>query len=436
MSRRCKNIIYGIMGLIGVMVAALLIKLLFFSGLFTPLLALNGAKTMEMEVNTSFQDPGAWARFRFSDYSDEVKVEGNLNTKKLGTYTLTYTFDKYQKTVERKVNVIDTTPPKINLKGGSSIRVFENGSFQEPGYQASDNYDGDVSKSVERKGSVNMKKQGTYTLTYTAKDASGNTTSVKRSVQVCADPTNTKLYYDHDSYDNTMEEWWFNKSKDHQRTTGAKDEKLLKKYDSYYQGPKEKVIYLTFDEGGNDITYIKQIAEVLKKNDVQATYFLTRNYIKTEADFIRQLVQDGNVIGNHSWHHYDMTTLANASSIDKFVAEITETEKTYMEVTGQPMKKVFRFPKGGSSERAMKLVKDLGYSNYFWSHAYYDYASDVSGSEALKTMMEHYHEGAIYLLHPSNKGNYEAMDTFIKNMKDLGYDFKTVDTIPSDAQEK
>ena len=44
--------------------------------------------------------------------------------------------------------------------------------------------------------------------------------------------------------------------------------------------------------------------------------------------------------------------------------------------------------------------------------------------------------GAIYLLHPSNKGNYEAMDTFIKNMKDLGYDFKTVDTIPSDAQEK
>ena len=67
------------------MVAALLIKLLFFSGLFTPLLALNGAKTMDVEVNTSFQDPGARARFRFSDYSDEVKVEGNLNTKKLGT---------------------------------------------------------------------------------------------------------------------------------------------------------------------------------------------------------------------------------------------------------------------------------------------------------------------------------------------------------------
>ena len=49
-------------------------------------------------------------------------------------------------------------------------------------------------------------------------------------------------------------------------------------------------------------------------------------------------------------------------------------------------------------------------------------------------MMDHYHNGAIYLLHPSNKGNYEAMDTFIKNMKDLGYRFDTVDHIPQNKE--
>ena len=86
-----------------------------------------------------------------------------------------------------------------------------------------------------------------------------------------------------------------------------------------------------------------------------------RNYIKNEADFMRDLVKHGHVIGNHTWHHYDMTTLANAKDVDAFVKEITETEKTYMEVCGVPMKKVFRFPKGGGSERAMKMVKDLGY---------------------------------------------------------------------------
>lgn len=435
MSRRCKLVVYGIVGLIGFALLALLVKLLFFSGLFTPMVSLNGPAVMEMEVHTKFQDPGATARFRFSDYSDEITVTSNLNPQKLGTYTLHYTFDKYQKQVQRTVRVVDTTPPKIQLKEGNSIRVFENKTFQDPGYQAMDAYDGDVSDQVKVTGSVNTQKQGKYVLTYSVKDANGNEAHVQRHVQVCADPTMTKLYYDHDSYDNTMEEWWFRKSENHQRTTGAQEEALLAKYDSYYQGPKQKVLYLTFDEGGNDITYIKQIAEVLKKNNVTATYFLTRNYIKTEADFIRQLVKDGNVIGNHTWHHYDMTTLANAQSIDAFVAEITETEKTYLEVTGQPMKKIFRFPKGGSSERAMKLVQDLGYSNYFWSHAYYDYASDVSKREALKTLMDHYHEGAIYLLHPSNKGNYEAMDSFLKQMKDLGYTFKTVDTIREDTKK-
>ncbi len=75
------------------------------------------------------------------------------------------------------------------------------------------------------------------------------------------------------------------------------------------------------------------------------------------------------------------------------------------------------------------MVCDLGYRTYFWSHGYYDYGSDVSEEEALKTMMDHYHNGAIYLLHPSNKGNWEALDDFIREMKRLGYRFDTVDHI-------
>ena len=43
--------------------------------------------------------------------------------------------------------------------------------------------------------------------------------------------------------------------------------------------------------------------------------------------------------------------------------------------------------------------------------------------------MDHYHNGAIYLLHPSNKGNWEALDDFIREMKRLGYRFDTVDHI-------
>lgn len=434
MSKRCKWTVYGIITAIIVMVILALIKLLFFSGLFVPLIELNGDRHMEVEVNTQFDDPGAKARFRFSDYSDQVIIDTNLNTTKLGDYVVRYTFEKYQKSVERTVSVVDRTAPVIKLNSGDTIRVFEHTKFEDPGCNAMDNYDGDVTAQVKVDlGTLDMDKQGTYEVTYQVNDTSGNTTSLVRKVEVCKDPTSTKVYYNHDDYDNTAEEWWFNKSENHVRTTACRDEAFLNQYDAYFMGPDEKTIYLTFDEGGNDITYIKEIAGVLNDNDVQATFFLTRNYIKSNAEFINDLVAHGHVIGNHSWHHYDMPTLANAQDIDKFVSEITETEKTYMEVTGQEMKKVFRFPKGGMSERALKITQDLGYSNYFWSHAYYDYAEDVSGEEALKTLMDHYHNGAIYLLHPSNKGNYLAMDPYIKAMKQEGYTFKTVDTIPSSS---
>lgn len=430
MSKKCKWTVYGIAAGIALVVLLVLIKVLFFSGLFIPLIELNGDKHMQVEVNSEFIDEGAKAHFRFSDYSDNIVVESDLDTGKLGTYTIRYTFEKYQKSVERTVEVVDTTAPDIQLNGTQTMRVFENTTFEEPGYQAMDNYDGDVSAQVSVDTSqLDMKKQGSYTITYQVNDASGNSAEITRTVEVCQDPTATKVYYNHDDYDNKAEEWWFDKSENHARTTACRDNDFLAQYDAYYMGKDEKVIYLTFDEGGNDITYIHEIADVLNENDVQATFFLTRNYIKDNAAFMNDLVAHGHVIGNHTWHHYDMATLANAQDIDKFVLEITETEKTYMQVTGQTMKKVFRFPKGGMSERALKITQDLGYRNFFWSHAYYDYASDVSKEEALKTLMDHYHNGAIYLLHPSNKGNYLAMDDFIKNMKDLGYTFATVDTI-------
>ena len=73
------------------------------------------------------------------------------------------------------------------------------------------------------------------------------------------------------------------------------------------------------------------------------------------------------------------------------------------------------------------MISDIGRSS--GSHAYYDYGSDVSKEEALDTMLAHYHNGAIYLLHPTNKGNYLALDDFIKEMKRLGYRFDTVDHI-------
>lgn len=428
MSKRCRFFVYLIVFTLCLLLAAAVIKLIFFSGTFFAQMKLKGTAVMEVEVKEEWKDPGVLARYHLQDHSEEIETAGKVDTDKLGEYTITYYWKQQDRKLQRKVRVVDTKAPKLSLRKGA-VRIFENGSYQEPGYQAYDAYDGDVSGKVRVTNTIDTKKKGSYQVVYTVEDSSGNKATAQRQVEVCADPTAVKLHYAYDSYDNTMEEWWFEKSRGHKRNQGAMEEAFLKQYGAYYQGEDEKVLYLTFDEGGNDITYIKEIADILYRHQAKATFFLTRNYIRDEAEFIRTLVEQGHVIGNHSWHHYDMTTLANAQECDRFVRELTETEKTYMEVTGEPMKKVFRFPKGGGSERALKMVNDLGYRTYYWSHAYYDYASDVSKEDALKTLTEHYHNGAIYLLHPSNKGNYEALDEFLTEMERLGYRFETVDQI-------
>ena len=232
MSRRCKIVVYGIIAAVCVGLAAALIKLLFFSGLFIPQIKLNDSQTLQVEVNTDFQDPGATARFRFHDYSDNIVVESSLDTAKLGTYKIRYTFETYDKSVVRTVEVVDTTAPTIKLNGQNPMRVFEKESFKDPGFQASDQYDGDLTKQVKVDASaLDMNKQGTYEITYTVNDTSGNTATIKRSVEVCKDPTDEKLYYNHDQFDNKAEEWWFHKSENNNRTTGCREESLLAKYD-------------------------------------------------------------------------------------------------------------------------------------------------------------------------------------------------------------
>lgn len=387
---------------------------------------LHGNKNVYVEVFETYHDEGASSYKRWKDNSEKMQIYNNVDTSKIGEYEVVYQIGK--KKEKRKVVVVDTKKPVITLLGDKEISVFEGEMYEEPGFECKDAYDGDLSENVLVHSNI-KNKPGSYYVRYRVSDFSGNFSEVKRKVRVFEDPTRIKVKYHYDNIDNKSEQWWFEKSKNHERNKGALPESVIKPFDSFYLGKDEKVIYLTFDEGGNEITYIKEITDVLNRNDVKATFFLTRNYIKKESEFMRELVDRGHIIGNHTRRHPMMPTLANADDIDKFVLEITETEKTYMEVTGKEMVKVFRFPSGDSSLRAMKIVQDLGYRNYFWSHAYYDFMEDVSKNEAFTTLMKHYHNGAIYLLHPSNKGNFEAMNDFIVEMKKLGFRFGLVDEI-------
>ncbi len=117
-----------------------------------------------------------------------VKVNGDVNTKSIGSYDIDIVATDSSGNAsekELKVNVKDISGPQLTLtKKSVTIKVGQ--SFNPKSYLKSsiDNYDGDITNQVTISGSVNTKKAGTYTLTYTSKDTTGNTSTQKLTVRV------------------------------------------------------------------------------------------------------------------------------------------------------------------------------------------------------------------------------------------------------------
>lgn len=317
--------------------------------------------------------------------------------------------------------------PVIILNGNNIVNIKMGEKYIEAGYQAIDSVDGDITKQVKIENNINYDQPGTYEIIYTVVNSKNKKYEIRRFVNVSL--KKDILYSDrYDKIDNTRREWGAKNKKDGTRSIGNVTSEELLKYDAYYIGSDEKVIYLTFDEGTNN-TYLDEIVEVLNKNEVKATFFLCKNYIVDNPDLMKLLVRYNHSVGNHTANHYEMPKYANRVDFQKYINEIKITEEAFQKVTGYNIDKVYREPKGVWSYRSLEIVKDLGYKTYFWSAAYVDFNGTLSKQDAYDAMLSRIHNGAIYLIHPSNKGNYEAMEDFIKKAKELGYRFDLVKNI-------
>ncbi|MDH5518298.1 MAG: DUF5011 domain-containing protein [Gammaproteobacteria bacterium] len=149
-----------------------------------PQITLNGAATITLAQGASYNELGATAVDNL-DGQISVAISGSANTSTAGTYTITYTAtDAAGNTASRTRTVIvaDTTAPVITLNGAASITLTQGTAYSEQGATATDNFDGSVTVVIS--GSVNINTVGTYTITYTATDAAGNSSSLTRTVTV------------------------------------------------------------------------------------------------------------------------------------------------------------------------------------------------------------------------------------------------------------
>ena len=314
--------------------------------------------------------------------------------------------------------------PSIILNGKQIVTVGINDKYKEDGFLAKDSIDGDLTNKVVVIDTVDYSNEGVYLIIYKVKNSFGIVAENRRYVKVMS----SHYKDEYDKIDNTIRGWWASNKKDKKRPSGGADIDELKKYNAYYMGPDEKVIYLTFDEGSLQ-NYMKEIVDILDKNEVKGSFFLCYKFMILNKDLIKKMVDNGHLIGNHTVNHKSMPRLATRDKYSEYLDEIQNVEKAYYEITGKKMEKIYRDPKGEWSFRDLQIMKDLGYRSYFYSSYYMDYADDVSKEYALEELMKRYHNGAIYLLHPKNKGNYLALDDFIKKMKNLGYKFDTVNNI-------
>lgn len=95
--------------------------------------------------------------------------------------------------------------------------------------------------------------------------------------------------------------WGIKRNDNHEQPdVGSVNKSIIEKYDGICLGNSEKkYIYLTFDNG-YEAGYTDKILEVLKQNDVPATFFLTAHYINTQPDLVKRMIEDGHIIGNHT----------------------------------------------------------------------------------------------------------------------------------------
>lgn len=119
--------------------------------------------------------------------SKNVKITSNLNDKQVGNYIIKYHLpisNNYNEFLYRQVNVVDNETPVITLSGDSEIYINYDENYIEPGYNAVDNYDGNLTNKVVVTNKVNKKKPGTYKISYSVSDSSKNNTKVYRTVVV------------------------------------------------------------------------------------------------------------------------------------------------------------------------------------------------------------------------------------------------------------
>ena len=232
----------------------------------------------------------------------------------------------------------------------------------------------------------------------------------------------TSASFDLSSLDNTKQGWGQGVQLDEKNRPLASlsFQEKYRKYDAWFIGEEEPVIYLTFDCGYEN-GYTPMILDTLLEKDVPAVFFCVSDYVERQPELVQRMIDEGHAIGNHSDTHPCMPE----QSVERCEQEIMNLHNKMEEEFGYTMT-LFRAPAGEFSERTLAQTQQLGYKSVFWSYAYADWDpnNQIGTDKAYAKVTGALHPGAIYLLHAVSPDNAAILGDFIDYAREQGYTFE------------
>ncbi|MBE6706989.1 MAG: delta-lactam-biosynthetic de-N-acetylase [Ruminococcaceae bacterium] len=232
----------------------------------------------------------------------------------------------------------------------------------------------------------------------------------------------------------SAQNWYCAHRLDHKQPTVDPSIAYVQDYNGFYIDKKhgddssDKVVYLTFDAGyenGN----ISKILDVMKEENVTGAFFILGNLIEKNSELIIRMFDEGHLVCNHTYSHKPMVNKSKA----EIEEELCKLESACIEKTGKSISKYYRPPEGRFDRSSIQYVSELGYKTVFWSFAYVDWDNNdqMSSDSAKKKIMENIHNGEVMLLHPTSSTNAEIFSDVIRELKEQGYRFGTLDELCS-----
>ncbi len=358
----------------------LMLVVLIVIGLFFVYFSINSnTETENIEVGSSSSKLIETINF-LDDEVFHVSVKNQVNTNIVGEYPVEYSF--LGKKFHKVYNVVDNMPPVINLSGDIMMTLDDISQFVEPGYEAVDSYDGDVTSKVTSK--LVRYEENRYYMEYSVADSSNNQGGAVRYIDV------------------------------------------VKGY-----------VYLTFDDGpSQNIT--PQILKTLADNNVKATFFVI-GYDEENSELIKEEMNAGHTIGLHGYSHSYSEIY---TSLDVLMNNFNKLRDMVYNTTNGYTAKFIRFP-GGSSNTVSKNycngimtaaaneVTSLGYTYFDWNVDSSDAGGADSSDEVYNNVVAGIQPGRtnIVLMHDSSthQDTADALQRIIDYCRTNGYELKAID---------